>query len=221
MNHTWKYLTGEILANYAGKSYWWEKIWRINNSQCIYHTHTFSMYLWILMRKILANGSRFAIRQFFPLPKFSCVRYYFLHIHTFYHALLVHAISVYALIIICQRMVVNLLAAYKGTNLHAAHKVLLSCITQSHTCVLLTIVQHMKHSSHAVHEIWLACSTQSLTCVQHSVSHTSFEWVAQQKLKNTCVFGAHECQLSCELYSILENKWRHVSLYKEKMLLTH
>ena len=30
---------GKILANYAGKSYWRGKIWRISNSQCTCHIH--------------------------------------------------------------------------------------------------------------------------------------------------------------------------------------
>ena len=62
---------------------------------------------------------------------------------------------------------VNLHAAYKKTDSRAAYKILLTCITQSLTQVLLTILQHTKYGSPVVHKMWFACNTQSLTCVQH------------------------------------------------------
>ena len=65
-----------------------------------------------------------------------------------------HVISLYVLVLISERMVVNSHTTHKKTDLHAAHKVLLMCSTQS-----LTHVQHMKYGSCAAHEILLACST--------------------------------------------------------------
>ena len=67
-----KYMTE--LVNHTGKSYWWGKIWRKINSQCIYH-NTFSVYLWLMVRKILVNGSQFSKFANFPPTKIFRVRY--------------------------------------------------------------------------------------------------------------------------------------------------
>ena len=102
--------------------------------------------------------------------------YYFLCVHAFYHVCQ-HAISLHALIILWQKMDVNLHATHKKTDLHATHKKtdlhaahkktdshaghesLLACRTQIITRMLLTIVQHTKYYSRAALEIQLACST--------------------------------------------------------------
>ena len=47
-------------------------IGKANNLQSVHMPNTFSVYLWILVRKILVNGSRFA-----TTPKFSYVHYMF------------------------------------------------------------------------------------------------------------------------------------------------
>ena len=67
----------EILANHTGKSYWRGKFWQISNS----HIGAYAIYvfLWILARKILANGSRFAkFANFSPTENFLCTVFVFL-----------------------------------------------------------------------------------------------------------------------------------------------
>ena len=66
----------KILANHTGNSYWQGKIWQISYSHCICQLNTFSVYLWILMSKILAWFTKFA--NFFPAKYFPCtvLKYY-------------------------------------------------------------------------------------------------------------------------------------------------
>ena len=75
MGNIWR---GKILANHSDKSYWWAKIWRISNSQCICHH---------VNMKILAKGSWFTKFANFPLPKFSHAWYTHIYInhHTHIH----------------------------------------------------------------------------------------------------------------------------------------
>ena len=70
----------------------------------------------------------------------------------------------------------------------------------------VTRVQHMKPDSRAVSpllcstQILLACSAQNIAHVWPVACHMR---VTRQKLKNTRVFSAHECQLRNELYCML------------------
>ena len=101
------------------------------------------------------------------------------------------AISFYLLILLWQRMTFNLLKhtrsiqeAYKKIDSQAAHEV-----RTSYYC--------------AAHKVWIMCSTQNIAHIQYTkvyscaaccMSHTCFDWVTWQKLKNTCVFSTYECQ---------------------------
>ena len=70
---------------------------------------------------------------------------YFLYIHLFCHTLLVYHFIV-SLVLLWQRMAVNLHEAHKNTDSRAAHEVLL-------VCYVLNIMQHTKYGLRAVHEI--------------------------------------------------------------------
>ena len=69
-------------------------------------------------------------------------------------------------------MAVNLCAAHKKTDSHAAHKY--------YSCTSYNCAAH-EDGSRAAHEIELACSTRKITLV----SHASSVRVTQQKYKNT------------------------------------
>ena len=71
---------------------------------------------------------------------------------------------------------------------------LLVCGTQ---CI--AHMQHTKYTSHALHKFYSQAT--------HFVSHACVDWVARHKLKTTCVLGACECQLRCELYRMYTVKW--------------
>ena len=97
--------------------------------------------------------------------------------------------SMPSLILLWQRMAVNLHVAHKKTDLHATHEVwpacfLLSCCMQS-----MAHMQCMKYS---------LCAPDRHAA--HSMSHANFDWVTRQKLKNTRVFGTQKCRLRRELY---------------------
>ena len=102
--------------------------------------------------------------------------------------------SLYALILLLQKMAVNLHAAHKKTDSHAAHEALLTCFLLSCSTWIITRVQCAKNSLRAVHESWLVCSPFHITHV--------FWLESWQKLKNTRVFTSHECQLRHELSKI-------------------
>ena len=74
--------------------------------------------------------------------KYLTAEYYFLRVHAFY--VLLGAFSLYALILLWQKMAVNLHAAHKKTDSCAAHEALLACF--------FTIVHHMNNYSYAAHE---------------------------------------------------------------------
>ena len=61
---------GNILVNHTGNSYWRGKIWRIS-----YKPNTLSVYLWILVGKILVNSSRFVKFVNFPHQNFPMYAY--------------------------------------------------------------------------------------------------------------------------------------------------
>ena len=82
----------------------------------------------------------------------------------------------------------------------------------------LTHVQHVKFNSctsyyRATHEVWLVCSAQNMASVQHMKSELmctlKFDWVTQQKLKNTSVFAQASINLdvSCtvSMHDVLAN----------------
>ena len=83
-------------------------------------------------------------------------------------------------------MAVNLCAANKKTDLHAAHKVLLACF-----------LHHVAHEdgSHTAHKIELACSTRMFSRVtrKFGLSHST-------KIQEHMHVAACECQLRRELY---------------------
>ena len=98
-------------------------------------------------------------------------------------------------------MAVNLCAAHKKTDSRVANKVLLTCTTQSLTCALLTIMQHIKYGLCAACKIWLTCSTQSLTRMQHITCHTR---VLTESLERTHMYSAQvsvNCELCCTVIS--------------------
>ena len=91
---------------------------------------------------------------------------------------------------------------------------LLTCMQQIRR---LTHMQHAKRYSrasccHAAHEVLLVCSARNIALMLYMtaysraayfMSHVCFDWVTQQKLKNTCMFFTSKwskCQLRCELY---------------------
>ena len=96
-------------------------------------------------------------------------------------------------------MAVNLYPAHKKTDSHAAHKALLTCFLPSCSTWIITHMQRTKNSLCAVHEIWLVCILFRVTRL--------FWLESRQKLKNTCVFTARECQLIHELYYIINQMW--------------
>ena len=77
--------------------------------------------------------------------------YNFLRVHTFYHVLL-GAFSLYALILLWQKMAINLHAAHKKTDSRVAHEVLLACFLPSCITQIITRMQCTKNSSCAVHK---------------------------------------------------------------------
>ena len=92
---------------------------------------------------LMKTSSRVGVRKYLT-------EYYFLRVHAFYHVLL-GAFSLYALILLWQKMAVDLHSAHKKTDWRATHKALLTCflllcITQIITCAVT------KNSSHTVHE---------------------------------------------------------------------
>ena len=130
----------------------------------------------------------FAIEKDAPAPQFKSLKC------ALRYSIRAHCVTrrVRLLVPVLAKMAVNLHPARKKTDLHATHKTLLVCFLLSCRIQTITCVQHTKNSSCAVHEIWLACSPFCVTCV--------FWFESWQKLKNTCVFTASECQLRCELY---------------------
>ena len=89
-------------------------------------------------------------------------------------------------------MAVNLHAAHKKIELHAAHEALLACLLLSCSTGIITRMQRTKNSLCAAHESWLACSPFRVTCM--------FWLEPWQKLKNTCMFTTHKCQRIHKLY---------------------
>ena len=89
--YTGKFWWGKILANHTGKSFWWRSIWRIS-----YMPNVFSVYLWILVRKSLANSSQLAkFANFSPCQNFpvygSC-----LHTHVAIYCILIVSVATVA-----------------------------------------------------------------------------------------------------------------------------
>ena len=120
-------------------------------------------------------------------------KYYFLHVHTLiFITFCWGAFSLYTLIFLWQNLAVSLCAAHKKTELHAAHEALLACYLLSCSTQIITRVQCTKNSLRTVQESWLACSSFHVTHV--------FWLESWNKLKNTHMFTASECQLRCELY---------------------
>ena len=117
--------------------------------------------------------------------------YYLLCVHVFI-MFCWGAFSLYALILLWQKMAVNLHAAHKKTDSRAAHKAILECFLISCITRIVTRVQCTNNSSQAVHKSWLTCSPFRVTRV--------FWLETQQKLKNTRVFTACKCQLRHDLY---------------------
>ena len=95
--------------------------------------------------------------------------YYFLHVHMSYYVLLAcHFIVYLDSSVVKFIMAVNLCAAYKKTDSHAAHKVLLACFLQSYSTqrwILCSArnIAHMLYSkvnSRITHEFGLSQSTK-------------------------------------------------------------
>ena len=117
------------------------------------------------------------------------------------------AFLLYALILLWQKMAVNLHAAHKKTDLHAAHKALLACF-------LLSCANYYSRFTH-VH-LPLISDYSKIICVQCTkiarLQYTKVDlraahfvtcvlWLkSRQKLKNTRMFTTCGCQLRCELY---------------------
>ena len=84
-------------------------------------------------------------------------------------------------------MAVNLCAAHKKTDSHAAHEVLLACFLQS--CITQRLI---------------SCSTQNIACVLYTKvnSHVTCEfWLSHStKIEEHTRVAARECRLRRELY---------------------
>ena len=89
------------------------------------------------------------------------IEYYFLCVHAFYYILL--GVFCCTLILLWQKMAVNLHVAHKETDSHAAHEALLACFLLSCNTWIISCVQHTKNGLHAVYESWLTCSSFRVT----------------------------------------------------------
>ena len=111
-----------------------------------------------------------------------------------------------------RRLLTSIPAGHKKTDSRAAHKALIACFLLSCITQTITHVQCTRNSSCAVHQCWLACSPFHVTRV--------FWFETWQKLKNTCVFTACECQLRCKLYCMRyegsaakQNHWQDFKIF--------
>ena len=96
-------------------------------------------------------------------------------------------------------MAVNLHAAQKKTDLHAAHEALFMCF-------LLACSTWIMYYSHAAHE--KACVQYTkMTCLQLISCHMRILTRVPTKLKNTHMLTACKCQLRCELYCTCYVPW--------------
>ena len=114
------------------------------------------------------------------------------------------AFSLYSLILLWQRMVVNLHAAHKRTDSCAAHEALL-------VCFLLSCITRIITRVHAYKKAHVQYTTVD-SCAAHFVSRVCFD-SSHDKNWRTRVFAACKCQLRCELYCIYVCTYIYVHKY--------